>query len=190
MANFNSYERNREPRKKRTTKGFGLLPGVAFLVPRRFVAHARMLSCWHADRLPRGHAAVLGSLCLSAGAFPLGVHLLSRVEPVDCAWWRHAFTLPCCDLDSSRRTTRGQQEDKKRATRAEEDNRKKDRGQKMTTEGHGFGDWLAAAAKLVSEDKKRTTRGQEEGNSQQEENAQTLRSPARPKTLTSLLFSD
>lgn len=48
---------------------FGALWSV-WLVPHGFVVHAHTLSYLLADRLPRGHAPVLQSSRLAAGAFP------------------------------------------------------------------------------------------------------------------------
>ena len=86
-------ERAREAHKERTTGG----------------QERASLACCHLYTLTgcHGHAGVLRSSRLPAGPFPLGVQLLSLIGPFDCAWWCHVFMLPCCHLDTRRRTTRG-----------------------------------------------------------------------------------
>ena len=124
----------REPHKKRTTGEQGedirllaLLSGVVLLVPHRFVTQACMLSCVHADRLPRGHAAC--------------AQLFSCVGPFDCTWGRccsrascHGVMSTLCHaviVDTQQMfLSSGQREDRKRTTGGQEkDNKRRRRGQ-------------------------------------------------------------
>ena len=107
-----------------------------------------MLSRLHADRLPRGHAAVLRSSRLPAGAFPLGATQGLRVcrcflalDPLialgngcfACARCHgimstcsHAVIWTPAEQGVNRRTRRGQEQPKEDK---EEDNRRTRRGQ-------------------------------------------------------------
>ena len=111
------------------------------------------------------------------------VQLLSRIGPFDCARWCHVFMLPCCHLDTSRRTTRGG---------GQEEEKTEDK--KMTTGGQGLETgWQPRPSWRQQENNRRTKRGQESRGQtvhhkkdKRKDNART--SPARPETVASFYF--
>ena len=119
----------------------------------RTSVHSLTLSCLHADRLPCGHAAVLRSSRLPAGAFPLGAtlsHWNLEDGPSRAYLFSHcAYT----DNKGNNRTRKGQMGGEKRTTAGQEHGKNKPQQEDRRTRS---GDSLAAAANLV------TTRGQQE----------------------------
>ena len=185
----------------------------------RTSVHSLTLSCLHADRLPCGHAAVLRSSRLPAGAFPLGAtlsHWNLEDGPSRAYLFSHcAYT----DNKGNNRTRKGQMGGEKRTTAGQEHGKNKPQQEDRRTRS---GDSLAAADNLVTtrgqqEEKKRsrtgppkkkgkncTTGGQGLETSwqlhtrkrtrwtrrgQQQDDAWTQRLPARPETVASFSFA-
>ena len=98
--------------------------------------------------LPHGHAPLLPSSRLLAGTFPLGAKqdlcarycFLTLLNPLMTLQdWGccarplsrcHVCILPRCNPDKSRRTTRGQEEDKGRTGRGQQEEKRRTRGGK------------------------------------------------------------
>ena len=150
--------------KERTkASGIGFFR-VVLLVTRCLVVHPRKSSCLHADRLPRGHAAVLRSSRSLAGAFPLGATqgLRVQLDPLPALWGGGALQRchvgsTCCHA-AIWTPAEGQQEDNGVTRRRQEEERRDNRDNRRTR----FGDRLAAVAKLHKE--RRTRKGQQEDN--------------------------
>ena len=137
-------------------------------MPRCFV----VLSCVHADSLPRGHAAVLRSSRLLPGPFPPGatqglrdlahVQFLYRIGPFDCVWGRcfarercHGVMFTCCHAAIWKREE-GQQGDnrttKKRTTG----------GQGLETGWQPWPSWCQQGTRGGRRGDKKKTRGEKE----------------------------
>ena len=162
-----------------SVSGVAVRSCLSILVPHCFVAHARILSCLHADRLPSGHAAVLRSSRLPASAFAL------PHNPCACAFvfsrwtlWGRCFArarchgvMSACGHSVIWTPEEGQRGDNRRTRGDEEDNRgEKRKDKKRTTGGHGLEPVATRGQQEVKnvtkggqqEDKKRTGSGQKE----------------------------